>query len=380
MHVVLISYDYNPGFSTTEALFDRYHPLTGWAGGLTAAGATVTVFQRFDRDLSVERCGVRYHFVADRFGTALRMWQIPRRLNELARAAQPALVHLDGLLYPLQARALRALLPQGCPIAAQHHAEQPKRGARGLIQRWGLRAVDGFLFAAAELAQQWLRWRLIDRARPIYQIMEGSNWFQLRDRTAARARTELRGEPILLWVGRLDSNKDPLTILEGFERALEWAPNARLYMLYGEEPLLPQVRARIASSPALCRAVELVGRRPYGEMEDYYNSADYFLLGSHYEGSGYSLVEAVACGAVPIVTDIPSFRVITNGGAIGALWPAGDAAALAAALREVLSRPWAAQSAAARSFFEEQLSYPSLGRQALAAYHDLVARRAERWR
>jgi glycosyltransferase involved in cell wall biosynthesis len=83
---------------------------------------------------------------------------------------------------------------------------------------------------------------------------------------------------------------------------------------------------------------------------------------------------------VPIVTDIPSFRMMTDGGTIGALWPAGDSAAAAAAFREVLSRPQALQAAAARRFFEERLSYPSIGRQAVAAYHDLVARRGVRER
>ncbi len=51
----------------------------------------------------------------------------------------------------------------------------------------------------------------------------------------------------------------------------------------------------------------------------YYNSADYFVLGSHYEGSGFSLVEAMSCGVIPIVTDIPSFRMMTNNGKIGTL-------------------------------------------------------------
>jgi glycosyltransferase involved in cell wall biosynthesis len=376
----MISYDYSPGFATAEALLDCYQTLTGWTAGLTAAGASVSVFQRFDRDVTIERCGVSYHLVADRYGMGLRTWQIPYRLNRLARAAQPALAHLDGLLYPLQARALRAQLPGCCPIVAQHHAEQPRCGVRGLLQRWGLGAVDGFLFAADELGQQWVRQRLIDPARPIYEIMEGSNWFQRQDRAAARARTGMHGDPILLWVGRLDQNKDPLTVLAGFERALEWAPNARLYMMYSDGQLLPQVRARIAQSPALPAAVELLGSRPYREMEAYYNSADYFVLGSHYEGSGYALAEALACGVVPIVTDVPSFRTITDNGTIGALWSVGDADALARALRDVLSRPRAPQAAAARRFFEQRLSYLAIGRRGLAVYQDMIARRAEQTR
>jgi glycosyltransferase involved in cell wall biosynthesis len=247
-----------------------------------------------------------------------------------------------------------------------------------LLQRWGLRAVDGFLFTADGLARQWVGHGLIDAARPIYEIMEGSNRFQPRDRAAARARTGMRGDPILLWVGLLTERKDPLTVLAGFERALEWAPGARLYMIYNDDRLLPQVRARIAQSAGLREAVELLGSRPYSEMEDYYNSADYFILGSNHEGSGYALAEALACGVVPIVTDIPSFRMMTDGGTVGALWPVGDAAALAAAIRDLLRRPREPLAAAARRFFEARLNYPSIGRQALAAYHELAAQRGIR--
>ncbi|HET9220995.1 MAG TPA: glycosyltransferase, partial [Roseiflexaceae bacterium] len=283
--------------------------------------------------------------------------------------------HLNGLLYPLQARSLRALLPTSCPVVAQHHAERPKSGVRGALQRWGLGAVDGFFFAARELAQAWLQRRMIGLTQPIYEIAEGSNWFEPQDRAAVRVRTGMCGDPALLWVGRLDLNKDPLTILAGFEQALAVAPRARLHMIYADDPLLPEVQARIAGSSALRETVVLLGRKSYLEIQDYYNSADYFVLGSHHEGSGYALAEALACGVVPIVTDIPSFRVMTDGGGLGTLWPPGDAQALASAIENTLRRPRGALAAEARRFFEARLSYPSIGRQALAAYHELTSRR-----
>jgi glycosyltransferase involved in cell wall biosynthesis len=375
MHVVLINYGFHPGFPTAEALLQRFHTLVGWAEGLIAAGARVTLFQRFSCDATIERGSVSYRFVADKAGLELRAWQTPDRLHHLALAAGPTLVHLNGLLYPLQARSLRALLPKSCPIVAQHHAERPKRGVRGALQRWGLGAVDGFFFAARELAQAWLQRRMIGLTQPIYEIAEGSNWFEPQDRAAVRVRTGMCGDPALLWVGRLDLNKDPLTILAGFEQALAVAPRARLHMIYADAPLLPEVQARIAGSAALRETVVLLGRKSYLEIQDYYNSADYFVLGSHHEGSGYALAEALACGVVPIVTDIPSFRVMTDGGGLGALWPPGDAQALASAIENTLRRPRGALAAAARRFFEARLSYPSIGRQALAAYHELTSRR-----
>ena len=55
----------------------------------------------------------------------------------------------------------------------------------------------------------------------------------------------------------------------------------------------------------------------------------------------------------PVVTDIPSFRAITGGGAVGGLWPCGDSEALG----EALSRRFrAATRAAVRALFDLELS------------------------
>jgi glycosyltransferase involved in cell wall biosynthesis len=186
------------------------------------------------------------------------------------------------------------------------------------------------------------------------------------------------GEPVVLWVGRLTENKDPLTVLSGFELALQELPTARLYMVYGSEELLPQVRARVESSPTLKPAVTLLGSLAYADLEAVYNSADYFVLGSHREGASGALVEALACGVIPVVTDVPSSRRLTNGGTIGAHWPPGEAPAFASAFVEVTRRPIRALAEQAVRHFEEDLSWRAISRQALAVYQELAAQRAGR--
>ena len=57
-------------------------------------------------------------------------------------------------------------------------------------------------------------------------------------------------------------------------------------------------------------------------------AADLFVLGSHREGGSSALVEAMATGRTPVVTDIPSSRALTGNGAVGELWPCGDSRAL----------------------------------------------------
>lgn len=373
MRVVLLNYAYAPDIGTPEALLERYETLTGWAEGLRLAGLEPLVVQRFPRDARLERSGVSYHFTADRFGPRLRPWQLPWRTHRTVAHLRPDLVHINGLLFALQIKALRHALPPSTAIVAQHHAERPKSGWRGTLQRWGLTSADGFLFAASELAQPWLSPAL--RRERVFEVMEGSSWFVPEDKKSARARMGLVGEPIFLWVGRLDANKDPLTVLEGFAKLAQEAPRARLYMVYSEGDLLDKVQARLADSPRLAGSVTLLGRLPHPAMAWFYSSADYFVLGSHYEGSGYALVEALACGLVPIVTDIPSFRRMTNEGRIGGLWKVGESEAFFRTASRVLQAPYNRQAEAARAFFEEHLSFPAIGRQATSIYQTLVTHR-----
>jgi glycosyltransferase involved in cell wall biosynthesis len=197
------------------------------------------------------------------------------------------------------------------------------------------------------------------------------------DRETARSISRTQGQPSILWVGRLNSLKDPMTVLHGFERALESLPDAVLTMVYGEDDLLPAVRRRVTESPALARSVRLVGRVPHDQMAAFYSAADLFVLGSAREGSGYSLIEACACGVVPVVTNIPSFRAITARGTIGALWPHGDATRCAQAIVDAASRDLDEERRRVLTHFEHHLSWPVVGACALGIYRDVRATRRE---
>ena len=385
MNVVQIGFGFDEDLASPEALLARYGTLTGWSDALVGAGARVTVVHRFRRDDRCARNGVDYIF--QEAGSAGRtLWSRSAKLRRVLATLRPDIAHINGLTFPLQTWLLRRALPAPTALVVQDHAtgapaergSPPIRSLRHLVRRFAMQAPDGFLFAAAEQAEPWRRAGLIAARQGVYPVMEASTHLRPMPRDEARARSSVDGRPAVLWVGRLNPNKDPLTVLDGFERALAHLPDASLTMLYGADDLLPAINDRLRRSASLARRVRLVGRVPHHEMTAFYGAADIFALGSHHEGSGYAALEACACGLSPVVTDIPAFRVITAAGSLGALWTPGDASAFAAALVDVGRRDLPGERRRIGDHFERALSWSAVGRRAMTIYEEVVARRRER--
>ena len=379
MRVLLLNSSYETRFTDHGMLLDRYDTLTGWSEALLNAGASsVTVLQPFVRDARTRRNGIEYVFRS--IGRAGWPWTLRRALAEHA----PDLVHVNGLIFSWPAWCLGKLRLgklRGRPaiVMQDHGGAEPSRRPFGWIsQKLGTNAADAFLFSAAELAAPWRAAGLIGPDQSVHAVMESSTRMLPVERKEAVARSGVGGRPAVLWVGRLNANKDPLTVLDGFERALPRLPDAELTMLYGSEDWLPQVKERIGRSSSLATRVHLRGRVEHDDIASFYGAADLFVLGSRQEGSGYSLIEALACGVTPVVTDIPSFRQLTGNGTIGALWPAGDSEALSRALAAYSAYNFVSARPAVLEHFDRELSWPVIGRRAMAVYGEVLAQVASK--
>jgi glycosyltransferase involved in cell wall biosynthesis len=377
--VVQVNCVFDNGFGDPEALLERYTTLTGWSEALVAGGASrVAVVQRFRRTLRLTKNDVEYIFVDDSGPGHLPAWRSSLAVARAVAALSPDVAHVNGLEFPIQVRHLRWALPSSSALVVQNHASGGAIGRAPVIRllwRAAGRSVDGFLFAAEAHAQAWRRAGVIAPDQRTYLVMPASTTFRPLERGKARHVSGVSGTPAVLWVGRLDPNKDPLTVLDGFERALSALPGASLTMIYGTHALLPEVQRRTESSAALRGRVRLVGQVAHAQLPYFYSAADIFIVGSHHEGSGYSLMEACACGAVPAVTDIPTFRLLTADGSLGALWAPGDALDCGRALVRLGQSDLAARRAEVLDHFERLLNWSGVGRRALDIYADVLKKR-----
>jgi glycosyltransferase involved in cell wall biosynthesis len=370
LHVVQLGLFNDPQRRRPAELLEAWATLVDVAEAAARAGVRVSVVQACAHAERLERAGVCYHFLPCGETTSdARLGP----LIELLRGVRPDVLHVHGLDFPRAVLSLAAALPT-VPIILQDHASRPPRIWRRAVLRRAFATASGVAFCAAEQARPFREAGVLPAHTPVYAIPESTCRFRPGDRAAARRETGLDGNPAILWVGHLDANKDPLTVLEGLSAAMPALDGARLHCCFGIAPLRAAVEARIARDPRLRGRVRLWGSVPHARIEQLMRAADLFVLGSHREGSGYALIEALACGLPPLVTDIPSFRALTAAGTLGRLWPRGDAGALAAALRTAAG--WDRQQIRQkmRAHFERELSPAALGAKLASTYRDVLAR------
>jgi glycosyltransferase involved in cell wall biosynthesis len=140
------------------------------------------------------------------------------------------------------------------------------------------------------------------------------------------------GEPLLLWVGRLDPIKG-LDVLVEATAVLNRTGPVRVAIV-GEGPYRAELE-RLAGHAGLADRFHLLGRRD--DVPRLLKLADVFVFPSRTEGLPNALLEAMAAGLPVVTTDAPGCRDLIAHGRTGLIVPVDDAAALAREVERVLS-------------------------------------------
>lgn len=367
MHVAQLNFLPAPPGLAIRELLERWPSLADIAELVSATGIKVSVLQAAGHSERLTHNGVDYRFVD--IGRASTARGRGRRFAHALRDVAADVLHAHGLSFAGEALAISRLMSPQRPIVIQDHADRPPRWRRPLWRR-RFAVASGVAFTAPEQAEPFAKARLFGTHTRLFAIPESSSRFTPGEKIRARAETALHGDPCVLWVGHLSPGKDPLAVLDGVSLAARRLPDLQLWCAYGTAPLLSAVRRRIGSDPWLRGRVHLLGKVPHERIEMLMRASDLFVSGSRSEGSGYAAIEALACGLVPVLTDIPAFRALTGDGRIGHLWPCGDPARLADALvLAVADRPSPTQ---VRAHFDATLSFAAVGRRWADAYAQVL--------
>jgi len=362
MKFVFASYIDSPGFSDPQSWLKRINGYTGILEALAKNHEVISI-EHIDHEGVLIHKGVDHRF--RRFTKAGHY--LPCAMNRFIKKQKPDAVFIHGLNKPLQVIQLRLMLGKNTPIIIQTHAEQPFSGIRKHLQKVAGKCINAVLFASREMGMDWVNQGNLTSSNKIHEVMEVSSVFYLVDKALAKTKTGVNGEPVFLWVGALSARKDPITVVKAFLAFVKTNPKARLYMIYQSDELLNEIKAILTADDR--DAVTLVGKVLHDDLLYWYNSADFIIAGSHYEGSGTAVCEAMSCGCIPVITDIFSFRMMTDNGRCGVLYEAGDQSDLLSALMQSQKIDIAQKRENTLAYYRSHLSF-----EAIADRFDQIAR------
>jgi glycosyltransferase involved in cell wall biosynthesis len=122
---------------------------------------------------------------------------------------------------------------------------------------------------------------------------------------------------LFVWVGRIDHQKDPLLLLESFNRVVKTLPDTTLLMI-GDGVLRERVESRIREL-RLEKKIILCGVKPAEKIATYLRGADVFVLPSAYEGMPISVLEALGSGLPVVATKVGEIPRVVKSGVNGEL-------------------------------------------------------------
>lgn len=179
------------------------------------------------------------------------------------------------------------------------------------------------------------------------------------------------GAPLAVYAGALSAARGVQTAIA----ALAQLPDVHLAVVTVPFPhkMAGHLRA-VADQAGVADRLHIVAPVPTVEVPDYLSSADAALLPLAGESQSYQLAlpnklfEYLHAGLPVVTSDCRAMAAFVAEHDIGVSFPAGDAAALADALRDVLARREWPDTTALRARFSWQGQQPAL----VAAYHGIV--------
>ena len=161
-----------------------------------------------------------------------------------------------------------------------------------------------------------------------------------------RFRPAAAREPGLILSTRMhEPVYDLPAIIEGVRPVLDQRPQARLVI--AGDGSLRRALERLAARRLPAGRTTFVGRLSPEELAGWLGRAELYLSAARSDSTSVSLLEAMACGAIPVVCDLEGNREWVGEGEGARLFRAGDPADAARAIGLALADPdWAARARA----------------------------------
>jgi glycosyltransferase involved in cell wall biosynthesis len=177
--------------------------------------------------------------------------------------------------------------------------------------------------------------------------------------------------PYILYVGSLQPRKNLLRLLDAYHELLTGSPRWSLVIVGATSYWKSTPVAEKVANLGLQEQVKFTGYLPDKDLPALYNAASLFCFPSLYEGFGLPVLEAMACGAPVVASNISSLPEVAGDAAI--LVNPKDVHQIALAMRQILEDAHLAQELRERGLRRAaQFTWEQTARQTIAVYEQVL--------
>lgn len=269
-----------------------------------------------------------------------------RALRGILRQTRPdvavSMMTTANILLAFAARGLPEIRTVGSERI--HPPQSPLGGLWEMLRRHSYAWLDAVVALTAKSAD-WIQENT--RASQIVVIPNAATWPLPKYPPHLAPEVVCKpGRRIVLGVGRLDAQKGFDLLIDAFAGVAQDHPQWDL-VIVGDGPQAASLRAQINQAD-LNERIFLPGRA--GNVGDWYERADLYVLSSRYEGFPNTLVEAMAQGLPVISFDCDTGPAdLVRQHVDGILVKTGDVGGVASALQELMDEPQTREQLAARA-------------------------------
>jgi glycosyltransferase involved in cell wall biosynthesis len=246
------------------------------------------------------------------------------------------LVHAHSFgYYHTNIAALRKRL-SGTPLVITPHYHPPETMQGGFarhqlrkvydahVANWVFEQADAILFNThAELASMSHHIEDMSKTHVIPNGLHTHLYEDLPDPAPFREKRGIEG-PMVLYLGRLASNKRMELVINALPRILQAVPDLKLVIAGPDDGVGDDWKA-LTQSLGLEDVVRFEGFLSEEDKLAAFTAADLFVLPSEWEAFGLVLMEAQACGTPCVVSDRGGPKEVIAPGQTGVVVPFGDA-------------------------------------------------------
>ena len=267
---------------------------------------------------------------------APRLWT-HGRLGPALRLDRPDVAFIPAHVLPAlpPRRAVVTLHDLGYEHIPEAHPAASRLYLR-LSTRWSARAATQLIAISEATRRDLVRWTGVSAAKitVVYHgVDERFKPVAPELSAAAAARYGLRG-PYLLFLSTIQPRKNLVGLIDAYAQARAEHPDLPALALGGKPGWLTAEIERRAADLGVAEHVRFLGYVADADVVPLLSGAAIYLLPSLYEGFGMTILEAMACGAPVITSNVSSLPEVAGdaallveprdigglAGAIGALW------------------------------------------------------------